>query len=76
MANITRRDGYIIVQALAYASEWMASLPPVLQELSNRRDMDDLLATVRPSLVRIFRETARELIARAKRMERSDELTD
>jgi hypothetical protein len=40
---ITGRDGYIIKQALAYASEMLRHLGPPHDEPSNRRDMDALL---------------------------------
>jgi hypothetical protein len=45
-SSITGRDGYIIAQALAYASEWLKTLPVMLDEPSNRSDMDAILATM------------------------------
>ncbi len=41
--SITGRDGYIMAQALAYASEMLKHLGPPHDEPSNRADMDALL---------------------------------
>jgi hypothetical protein len=43
MTDITGRDSYIIMQALVYSSEFLAALPELYDEPSNRWDMDDLL---------------------------------
>jgi hypothetical protein len=42
--SITGRDGYLVLQALAYAIETIAALPDRYQEWSNREDMKCLLA--------------------------------
>ena len=42
-ANITGRDGYIMLQALAYAIECIEHLPERWQEWSNKEDMKTLL---------------------------------
>jgi hypothetical protein len=41
--SITGRDGYIIAQALAYASEMLKYLCDPHDEPSNRADMDAIL---------------------------------
>jgi hypothetical protein len=42
-SSLTGRDGYIMTQALAYASEWLKTLPIQWDEPSNRSDMDAIL---------------------------------
>jgi hypothetical protein len=44
--EITGRDGYIIMQALAFASEMLRAFGPEHDEPSNRRDMDAILEAV------------------------------
>ncbi len=41
--SITGRDGYIELQALAYAITAIGMLPEAFQEKSNRRDMQQIL---------------------------------
>jgi hypothetical protein len=42
--SITGRDGYLVLQALAYAIEVIGAMPDQWQEWSNREDMKTLLA--------------------------------
>ncbi len=46
LGNITRRDGYIMRKALAYAIEAIARLPEEWQEMSDREDMIEILETI------------------------------
>jgi hypothetical protein len=48
-SSITGRDGYIMMQALVYASEWLKTLPVHQDEPSNRNDMDAILADMSSS---------------------------
>jgi hypothetical protein len=58
-ASITGRDGYIIAQALAYASEWLATLDEIEDEPSNRRDMDLILDAIGGNWIGSFRYAAK-----------------
>jgi hypothetical protein len=44
--GVTGRDGYILMQALAYAIEAIGRLPERWQEWSNREDMIKLLTAM------------------------------
>jgi hypothetical protein len=46
--GVTGRDGYLTLQALAYAIETIDRLPPRWQEWSNMLDMIDLLDMLTP----------------------------
>jgi hypothetical protein len=61
MGGLTGRDGYIIRQALAYAIETIAALPPEYQEYSNRCDM---LAILYASTGALMAGHLRENVAR------------
>ena len=75
--SITGRDEYLIAQALAYASEFLACLPVVHDEPSNRWDMDDLLkATPVPWFVEDFRRLAREKLAAVNLARKPDTFTE
>ena len=59
-SSVTGRDGYIMMQALVYASEWLNTLPICWDEPSNRSDMDALLTDMAvPSFVKMLRWQAR-----------------
>jgi hypothetical protein len=60
--NVTGRDAYIIVQALAYACEWLKSFGDHRDEPSNRRDMDAILATMNSPFAKLMRWQARNNI--------------
>ena len=62
MMEITGRDSYIIVKALAYAIEAIDRLPFDAQERSDREDMIALLERLAP--VGEHRERARALLTR------------
>jgi hypothetical protein len=61
--NVTRRDTYIITQALAYASEWLKSFGDHRDEPSNRADMDAILAAMNSPFVNLMRWQAHNNIA-------------
>lgn len=68
MTDITGRDGYIIAKALAYASAWIASLPELYDEVSDREDMDAiLLAMTSQADSDALHETARKTLRDAHR---------
>ena len=77
MTNITGRDDYIIIQALVYASEVLATLPELYDEPSNRWDMDAVLdAMVSPQIIEHYRELAREKLAAVNLSRKPDEHLD
>ena len=66
--NITDRDGYIIMKALAYAIEAIDRLPKRWQEVSDRDDMETLLmyCSDDPTTVEQLRNGARSHLNRAR----------
>ena len=72
--SITGRDGYLVAQALVYASEFLACLPALHDEPCNRLDMDDLLgATQSKSFLEHYRRLAREKLAAVNLAPRHDD---
>jgi hypothetical protein len=62
-SDVTGRDGYIIVQALVYASEWLKSLADHRDEPSNRADMEAILKAIGSTNDKMFRWQARHKLA-------------
>jgi hypothetical protein len=62
MTQVTGRDSHIILQALAYAIETIARLPPEFQELSNMQDMAAILKWGAGSNAEWYRQNARDHI--------------
>jgi hypothetical protein len=58
-ASITGRDNYILAQALAYASEWLATLDVMNDEPSNREHMDAILDEIGGHWAGVFRYQAK-----------------
>jgi hypothetical protein len=77
MTDITGRDSYIIMQALVYSSEFLAALPELYDEPSNRWDMDDLLKSrIDPACIEHYRKLAREKLAAVNLRRKHDEFTN
>jgi hypothetical protein len=62
--SITGRDGYIMAQALAYASEMLKFLGLPHDEPSNRADMDDILDAMGVNFADQHRAMARAKLRR------------
>ena len=66
-SDITGRDMYIVLQALAYAIETIERLPPECQEASEMEDMKALLSALcGPEQAAKYRTNAKRHLLRAE----------